>query len=65
MPFSKLHIAGNVLIVVGSTVVYSCAVKGSWRWTLVGFSIGTLGAAALLMAPSPFTDVDPAKQGAT
>lgn len=65
MPFSKLHIAGNVLIVVGSTVVYSCAVKASWRWTLVGVAIGTLGIAAHLMAPSLFVDVDPAKQGAT
>lgn len=64
MPFSKLHIAGNTLIVVGSTVVYSCAVKGSWRWTLAGIAIGTLGGVALLMAPWPFDDANSAKRGA-
>jgi hypothetical protein len=64
MPFSKLHIVGNALMIVGSTVVYSCAIKGSWRWTLAGIAIGTLGGVALLMAPSPFDDVNSAKRGA-
>lgn len=54
MPFSKLHIAGNILIAVGSGVTYSCAFKGNWRLALLGVGLGTIGTVALLMAPSLF-----------
>lgn len=54
MPFSKLHIAGNVMIAIGGAITYSCAFKGNWKLALLGVGFGTLGGVAILMAPSLF-----------
>lgn len=48
------HVAGIALTCVGSTMVYACAVKGSWRLTLAGIAIGTVGAVLILWHPTVF-----------
>jgi hypothetical protein len=53
-PFSPLHVVGSVLVSAGSAIVYSTAFRGSPRWTFAAIATSTLGALALVYAPSLF-----------
>jgi len=53
-PFSPLHVVGSILVSAGGAIVYSTAFRGSPRWTFAAIATSTLGALALVYAPSLF-----------